>query len=132
VLFLFWLWLGCGYASLLGFLPFTTSSNHLIPFKASVPRGAVIFSFVIAFAVFVALSLMLAWQCYLVLTAQTTIEFYFNKSSQLKNPFDLGMARNFQSFFGTRESKYWFSWLLPGGIKVQGDGVTYPRRSQTQ
>jgi len=139
VLFLFWLWFGCGYASVMGFVPFLTTSNSMMPYKGTVSRGSVIFSFVIALAVFIALALMLAWQIYLVLTAQTTIEFYFNRSSMseakkvgkvFRNPFDLGIGNNFQNFFGTRDSKFWFSWLLPGGVKVQGDGVTYPKRNE--
>jgi len=80
---------------------------------------------------------MLLWQVYLILTSQTTIEFYFNRTAindakkigkVYRNPFDLGIAGNFQYFFGTRESRFWFSWLLPGGVKVPGDGVTFPKR----
>jgi len=137
VLFIFWLWLGCGYAASMSFIPFTLTSNTALPFRGSVSRGAVIFSFVIALSVCIALSLMLAWQIYLVFSAQTTIEFYFNRTaiSDAKkvgrayiNPFDLGVAGNFQTFFGTRDGKFWFSWLFPGGVKVVGDGITYPKR----
>jgi len=123
----------------MGFMPFTSTSNTAIPFRGTVSRGAVIFSFVIAIAVFIALSLMLSWQVYLVLSAQTTIEFYFNRTASseskkygktYRNPFDLGVGNNFQYFFGTRETRFWFSWLLPGGVKLTGDGITYPKRHE--
>jgi len=135
VLFIFWLWLGSAYVAVMGFLPFQLSSQHHIPYKAFVSRGAVIFSFIISIAVFVALTLMLVWQSYLVLTAQTTIEFYYNRTrisaahkqgKHWRNPFDLGVGNNFQIFFGTRESKFWFSWLLPWGVVLPGDGTSFP------
>jgi len=135
VLFIFWLWLGCFYVAVMGFLPFQLTSQQSIPFRSHVSRGAVIFSFVISVAVFIALTLMLLWQVYLVLTGQTTIEFYFNRTrmgaarkqgKSWRNPYDLGLGGNFQVFFSTRDSKYWFSWLLPWGIAPYGDGTSFP------
>jgi len=41
--------------------------------------GAIIFTFVITFSVALALTFMIGWQLYLVLSAQTTIEFYSNR-----------------------------------------------------
>jgi len=139
VLFIFWLWFGCGYASVLSYAPFSATANTSVPFKGIVSRGSVIFSFVIAIAVFIALTLMLAWQVFLMLTSQTTIEFYMNRQAisnakkagkTYRNPFDLGLPGNFQLFFGTRESPFWFSWLVPGGIKVVGDGMTWNKKQR--
>jgi len=135
ILFIFWLWLGCAYVSTLAFVPFQLSSQTTVPYNAVVSRGSVIFSFIISIAVFIALTLMMLWQAYLVLTSQTTIEFYYNRSRSSaayrqgkvwRNPFDLGIANNFQIFFGTRESRYWFSWLLPWGVIPYGDGTSFP------
>jgi hypothetical protein len=134
VLFLFWLWFGCLYVGLLGFLPFTFAANNQIPFNGIVPRGAVIFSFVIASAVWIAMCIMLGWQLVLVFTSQTTIEFYQNRErtkyaeeigKTYHNPYDLGMDKNFQHFFGTTSGEYWFSYLLPGGCKSIGDGIKW-------
>jgi len=139
VLFLFWLWFGCGYASGMSYMPFLATANTAVPFKGIVSRGSVIFSFVIAVAVFIALTLMLCWQIYLMLSSQTTIEFYINRQAissarkagkVYRNPFDLGISANFQNFFGTRESPFWFSWLVPGGIKVVGDGISWIKRQR--
>jgi palmitoyltransferase len=39
----------------------------------------VLFTFVLALSVGIALSALLGWHVYLIFTAQTTIEFYVNK-----------------------------------------------------
>jgi len=74
-----------------------------------------------------------------MLTSQTTIEFYVNRQAisnakkagkNYRNPFDLGIQSNFQNFFGTRVSPFWFSWLLPGGIKVVGDGLSWIKKQR--
>jgi len=140
VLFLFWLWLGCLYCGILGFLPFSFASNNQIPFTGVVPRGAVIFAFVIASAVWIAMCIMLGWQLVLIFTAQTTIEFYQNRekarwSEELgkvfTNPYDLGWDLNFQHFFGTMNGEYWFSYLVPGGAKSHGDGIKWTTRYES-
>lgn len=82
-------------------------------------------------------SCRVGWQLVLVFTAQTTIEFYQNREraryakeigKSYHNPFDLGIDRNFQHFFGTMSGQYWFSYLLPGGAKPVGDGVKWITR----
>jgi hypothetical protein len=76
--------------------------------------------FVLSVAVGMAVGLMLAWHIYLVLTGQTTIEFYFNRyrmqtakerGETYHNEFDLGYRRNWEFFFG--KGRFWFSWMLP-------------------
>jgi hypothetical protein len=68
-----------------------------------------VFIFVLSVAVGLAVGLMLAWHLYLVLTGQTTIEFYFNRyrmqmakerGETYYNEFDLGYRRNWDFFFG--------------------------------
>jgi len=108
-----------------------------VPWKGFSSRGTIIFTFVLTISVFLAVGFMLAWHMYLVLTGQTTIEFYFNKYRQRQaklrgdhfdNEFDLGYRKNFQMFFGT--GRYWFSWLLPSTKPPPGDGVTYLTRTE--
>jgi len=131
VLFLLYLWLGCGYTAVMSFFPFRTSSG----FEGS--RGAVLFTFVISLSVMLALSMLLGWHIYLVLTGQTTIEFYYNKNrdrqARLKgevyiNEYDLGSLKNFQIFFGA--GRFWFSWLMPSIKPPPGDGIIYLTRSE--
>ena len=45
-----------------------------------------------------------------------------------QNPFDLGMDKNFQHFFGTFLGDHWYSYLLPGGAKPIGDGIKWVTR----
>jgi len=136
VLFLMYLWLGCAYVAIMSFIPFRMSTNMKIPWKGS-PRGVIIFTFVITISICLALGFMLAWQLYLVLSGQTTIEFYYNrymskshnnKGENWENPYDLGWRKNFQLFFGA--GKYWFSWLLPFQRPPPGDGIVWISRSQ--
>jgi len=131
VLFLLYLWIGCGYVAILSFPPFRSS----IGFAGS--RGAVLFTFVITLSVMLALSMLLGWHIYLVLTGQTTIEFYYNKNrarhARMKgemyiNEYDLGNGKNFQIFFGP--GRFWFSWLLPSVKPPPGDGLIYLTRSE--
>jgi palmitoyltransferase len=65
--------------------------------------------FVLTLSVAIAVMILLSWHVYLVLSAQTTIEFYGNRSKASKlrvkgifyhNPYDLGWARNWQQVFG--------------------------------
>jgi palmitoyltransferase len=83
-------------------------------------RGTIVLIFVLSVAVGMAVGLMLAWHIYLVLTGQTTIEFYFNRyrmqtakerGETYHNEFDLGYRRNWEFFFG--KGRFWFSWMLP-------------------
>lgn len=136
-LFLFYMFVGCVYASLISLEPF------MLTFKrrsrgggglAHGERSTVVFTFVISISVGIAVGILLAWHVYLVLSAQTTIEFYFNRSKASRmrklhgqvwvNEYDLGRRRNFQEIFG--KGKYWFSFALPSWRKPVGDGVTFP------
>jgi hypothetical protein len=101
-----------------------------------------VFIFVLSLAVGLAVGLMLAWHLYLVLSGQTTIEFYYNRfrgqiakerGEVYYNEFDLGYRRNWEFFFGKgrcvrfhstpdcflftlltfKPLRFWFSWLLP-------------------
>lgn len=73
-------------------------------------RSAIAFSFILCLSVGLAVLLLASFHAYLLLTAQTTIEFHVNcanrrRAKQLrqrfKNPYDLGMKRNFQQVYGT-------------------------------
>jgi len=91
--------------------------------------GAVMFPFTMCLAVGFAVSLLYSWHIYLVLSGQTTIEFYQNqmKRSQMarrgevfSNRFDQGRVKNFQAVFG--KGRYWFSWMLPRTSPPGSDG----------
>lgn len=73
-------------------------------------RSAIAFSFLLCISVGLAVLTLFSFHTYLLLTAQTTIEFHGNcanrrRAKKLKkkytNPHDLGMKRNFQQVYGT-------------------------------
>lgn len=94
ILFLFYLCLGCTYAATLSFLPFWLSTDPTVPYNSkcqsiffteflgTVARGTVVFSFILACACALSILLMLMWQSFLMLTAQTSLEFYHNGSKK--------------------------------------------------
>lgn len=73
-------------------------------------RSAIAFSFLLCLSVGVAVLVLCGFHTYLVLTGQTTIEFHGNcanhrraklANKKYKNPYDMGMKRNFQQVYGT-------------------------------
>jgi len=132
VLFLLYLCAGCLYVTVLSFFPFYASTDYRRPYLGS--RTAVLFVFVMTLSVMIAVGMLLSWHLYLVLTAQTTIEFYYNRNkarhARLRgeiyhNEYDLGFERNWKVFFGS--TNYWF---LPSQKPPPGDGVVYLTRSE--
>jgi len=138
-LFLFYLFCGCFYGVALTVGPFITCFRKrdvkLQPICMS--RSQITFAFIITVSVGIAVGLLLAFHTYLIISAQTTIEFYFNKFSGrarkhrgevFLNEFDLGRRKNWHGVFGA--GKYWFSWMLPSLAAPPGDGFEYPTRSE--
>lgn len=129
-LFVYWLWLGCGYVALLAsgpafFAPAGSSTHYFIHL-----------SFLLTISILFSLGILLGWHIYLVLTGQTTIEFMYNKLQardakrrgvSYRNPFDLGWRKNFLLFFGVRQ---WWLFALPNRALPPGNGVSYPKFDQ--
>lgn len=78
--------------------------------KALSHRSCVVFCTMLPAAAGVAVSLLFFWHVYLLLTAQSTVEFYINRERRAaarargrlwRNPFDLGPLRNWQQVYGT-------------------------------
>lgn len=112
-LFLMWTWLGCVYCVLMTVIPFSAINRRRPLWGITVPRqsrSSVSFIFVITTSVGCAVSLLFFWHLYLLLTAQTTIEFHGNRSRArkmrtrgeiYKNAYDLGRWRNWCQVMGT-------------------------------
>jgi palmitoyltransferase len=128
VSFLIWLWLGCVFVAF--------EAGDQVFRKVGIKGGAnpqyhhqeqsIMFLFVLCLSVGIAVSILMFWHIYLVLTAQTTIEFYGNFTRRAKwrgetpwrNPYDEGsFKKNWQRVFG-RDSR--FLGLLPSRREPSG------------
>ena len=93
------------------------------------------FCFTITLSAAFAVGILFFWHVYLVLTNQTTIEFYINldeashaksQGEKYKNPFDKGWRRNLTRVFGDSP---WYTYLLIRLDPVQEDDFEpYPPR----
>ena len=106
--------------------------QHLIPhIPVPVEATPISFAFMMCVSVGLAVSTLMVFHIYLIVTAQTTIEFHGNriKKRQSKNrgevycnPYDLGIKRNVEQIWGTWPGKGWFwFWLvlLPSRRKME-------------
>jgi len=113
-----------------GFVLFVSFETTLQALSGRNQSAVFLIGVVLCFSAFVATGLFFSWNLYLVLTNQTTIEFYGNKFSQQGrrrgNPYDLGYRRNLEEVFGTNFSMW--SILIPNRTKPAGDGVVYTMR----
>lgn len=78
-----------------------------------------VFVFTVTVSALISVSILFGWHIYLVLTNQTTIEFYINAADRLeargngtvfKNPYDLGWRKNLRRVFGDAP---WYLAILP-------------------
>jgi palmitoyltransferase len=129
VLFLAYMWIGCGYIALMSAQPFFSEDVWRKPWHYPLGRGSVVFVFVLTISICLSMTFMMAWQMFLVLTAQTTIEFYFNRfrkrdaydaGENWRNEYDLGVVRNAMEFFGIT---HWWQLLFPLTNLLPGDGL---------
>ena len=164
-LFLFYLWAGCFYACVMSYGPVADEPDlaglhSLLSARIGLPvdaaslararpraqrelndsqKSAVLFSFILAAAVFLALSVLLFWHIYLVLSAQTTIDYYGNREAARAarragrvwvNDFDLGPRRNWQESFDERGPFWWIAWAAPRLRRHRGDGMSFPSATE--
>lgn len=137
-LFLYYTWFGlifnlatCAYFFPVGqyMLPtYITGVEDRRIYRQNIPRSVVI-SCMVSFSVWLAVSSLFFWHCYLAGTGQTTIEFYQSKIEALGkakkfNDFDLGRAKNWENIFG--KSKYPLGWTMPSFQPPKGDGMNWP------
>jgi len=140
-LFLTYLAIGCWYGVMISLVPFHQCVNHRMSMRSNPickSKAHITFAFVITLSVGIAVSLMLAFHVYLALSAQTTIEFYFNKFTNkgrrhrgevFMNQYDLGRSKNWHAVFGV--GRYMWSWLMPSLAAPPGDGIEYMTRNDS-
>eukprot|EP00941_MAST-03F_sp_MAST-3F-sp1_P004014 g4014.t1 len=108
VLFLFYMNVGCIFAAACAAEAFFNPRMVFAGGRAA--RTNVSFMFILCLSVGVATFVLFAWHVFLVLSGQTTIEFYGNmtryrrsrhRGEYFTNPYDNGWKKNFQHVFGT-------------------------------
>lgn len=130
VSFLIWLWIGCFFVAFEAGSQVFHHKTQGSTRKTAIQRNeehSIMFLFVLCLSVGVAVSILMFWHIYLVLTAQTTIEFYgnFTRKSKWrgegswKNPYDEGSyKKNWQRVFG--HGRWIFYGLLPSSRPPDG------------
>eukprot|EP00439_Symbiodinium_sp_Y106_P019547 s585_g2.t1 len=137
-LFMLFLAMGCLYYTVLGFRLFFQA---LAPARKRTVKlkfediQCVTLSWLVSICIFCAICLLGGFHLYLVLTNQTTIEFHTNMAGRQmarkrgeihRNPYDLGISRNFQQVFGPNKF-LGFRWLLPYvARRPTCNGLEYP------
>ena len=95
-------------------------------------RSTAIFSCLLAVSVFLAMCGLWGWHVYLVLTAQTSIDYHYfsEKRKEFKkrgevyvNPHDMGIKRNWQNVFDEKGRYWWILWAMPRVKPHRGTGV---------
>jgi palmitoyltransferase len=95
-------------------------------------RSAATFACLLAVSVFLAMCGLWFWHVYLVLTAQTSIDYHYfaekrreakKRGEHYQNPHDLGWRRNWQDVFDERTRNWWWLWAMPRFKPHRGTGV---------
>lgn len=138
--FLFYMWLGSGYTSYMAFIPLQASDDED-------DITEVLFTFVLALAVFFSLMGLFWFHVYLVLSAQTSIDFsaYRRRKHQARrearqkgekfvmpqftNIYDLGKIRNLRTIFDRGGAYWWLVMFLPHNLPPKGDGLHFINRT---
>ncbi|KAJ3104757.1 hypothetical protein HDU96_008833 [Phlyctochytrium bullatum] len=105
------------------------------PWPSSAFMAGYLFTFLMSASITFAVGALAAWNLYLIMTAQTTIEYQNNKISTMFaqgrgetfiNEYDLGTKRNFYLFFNISQKYPWYYALFPTVVPPSGDGVRWP------
>jgi palmitoyltransferase len=85
-------------------------------------RGFIVFSFLLAMAVNIAISILLSWHIFLTVTGETTIDYYAHREiarlarregRHWTNDMNLGVKRNWQETFDERGALWYIAWAMP-------------------
>ncbi|GFR40850.1 hypothetical protein Agub_g1500 [Astrephomene gubernaculifera] len=133
VLYLLYMWVGAAYSAAVHWA--------YVPglLKLDEPGGAGMlpfFMFVLSASVWLALSALLGWHVWLVLTGQGTIDYLDNSSREAEaraagrrwvNPYHLGAGANWRETFDVHGRWWWLAWVLPTRRRKLGNGYVLPQ-----
>jgi len=118
LLFLFYMCTGASFFLIITF------DRTLYALMGGMTSLSFLISAVLCFSSCIATFVFLLWNIYLLLSNQSTIEFYSNffGSNKRRNPFNLGVSRNVREVFGARSL---WTILLPSTQPPSGDGLIF-------
>jgi len=104
------------------FIGFKNAWDALLGYPST---GYFLIAVVMCFSAFLATSIFLLWNIYLLTSNQSTIEFYGNVlgSPRRTNHYNLGYRRNIEEVFGKGIS--FLGVFLPTRKPPNGDGIVY-------
>ncbi|KAI9317282.1 DHHC palmitoyltransferase-domain-containing protein [Dichotomocladium elegans] len=137
VLFMTYLVVSAAYFTAFGWQPFMVSldlMNDEWPYYY--PRPLMAFAAILAICMGLAIGGLCLWHYYLVLTAQTTVEFYNNyydkqqarrQGEVFVNMYDFGFKENLRRFFNVCDKFPWYTVFYPIPIPPRGSGISYEK-----
>ncbi|OZJ03708.1 hypothetical protein BZG36_03308 [Bifiguratus adelaidae] len=138
LLFLTYVVVSATYFTIIGWKPFVLAIDFESPWPFPLPRAMPAFCILLAGAMDLALFGMLCWNYYLVLSGQTTVEYYENdylrtarrnQGEIFFNPYNLGPIENLCEVFNVGEEYPWYNFLFPFPVPPRGNGKSWPKRS---
>ncbi|KAI8582090.1 hypothetical protein K450DRAFT_269546 [Umbelopsis ramanniana AG] len=137
VLFMTYLVVSATYFALAAWRPFIIALDFInTEWPYYYPRPLVAFSYILAICMGVAIAALCAWHYYLLLTGQTTVEFYNNQYEKglhktqgeiFVNMYDFGVKENFKIFFNISDKNPWYSVLIPVPVPPKGSGRIFEK-----
>ncbi|KAI7874588.1 zf-DHHC-domain-containing protein [Lichtheimia hyalospora FSU 10163] len=137
VLFMTYLVISAAYFIFFGWQPFMLSLDLLNDdWPYYYPRPLMAFSIILAICMGVTIGGLCLWHYYLIITAQTTVEFYNNHydKKQCKrmgevfvNMYSFGFKENLRRFFNVCERFPWYTVLYPVPIPPRGNGRVFEK-----
>ncbi|KAI8973870.1 hypothetical protein BDB01DRAFT_844940 [Pilobolus umbonatus] len=100
------------------------------------PRPLFAFSIILAICMGLVVGALCVWHYYLIMTAQTTVEFYNNyydkgicksQGEIFVNMYDFGPVSNLKRFFNICDQHPWYTVLFPVPIPPKGSGRVYEK-----
>ncbi|KAG1465152.1 hypothetical protein G6F46_002287 [Rhizopus delemar] len=126
-----------GYFVVFGWRPFILCMDlNELDWPYYFPRAIFAFAIILAICMGLAIGALCVWHYYLIMTAQTTVEFYNNHYDKavcksqgeiFVNMYDFGPLENFKRFFNICEQYPWYTLFFPMPVPPKGTGRVYEK-----
>ncbi|KAI8879337.1 zf-DHHC-domain-containing protein [Backusella circina FSU 941] len=137
VLFMTYVSLAAFYFIITSWQPFMICLDLTQPdWQYYFPRPIFAFSFILAVCMGLAIGALCVWHYYLIITAQTTVEFYNNyydkgvcksQGELFVNMYHFGPKENLKRFFNIGDQYAWYTVLFPIAIPPKGNGRVFEK-----